>query len=229
MGDGRLKFESRSKCPLYRVLALTLSLAILQAGCSTMHLPNYEPQGYGHYKNSQVQDGLAVAIHPLTDKEESEKYFGTDLLSGNVLAVFVMAENQSPGANFLISNRQFSLRAEKQDYKGAATYEGSSETAGQATMLVGALLLYPVAVAVLPMLFAGAKMISDSTEIKRNFAVKELKTRTISPGEGTHGFVYFQLPANGAVPHRLSVHVEVQELKRKGPVVFDLPFEWKRN
>ena len=59
---------------------------------------------------------------------------------------------------------------------------------GLAVTAVGSVLLS------LPALFIGMKMVSDADNIEQNFAIKELKRQTVSPGQSAGGFVYFQLP-----------------------------------
>ena len=56
------------------------------------------------------------------------------------------------------------------------------------------------------------KMLSDSSVINHNFKAQEFQTRTLSPGQKTEGFLYFQLPEKATLPDRWSIRVEVSEL-----------------
>ena len=48
----------------------------------------------------------------MTDKQEVEKYFGANLVSENILPVFVVVENRSESSSFLLSKDQISFRTE---------------------------------------------------------------------------------------------------------------------
>lgn len=208
---------------LRRILCWTLSLTILLNGCSTLHLPDYEAQPINNYSNFQVKDGLTVAIHPLTGKEEVLKYFGTDLLSSNILPVFVIAENRSSSSSFILSKERSTMKAGQLEVDfGTDSSKAASESGGETVQMVGVLLIS------LPLLFVGAKMISNATVIKHNFVVNELQMKTLSPGKVTHGFVYFQLPEERLVLDQWVIHLEALDLRSKDIKYFDIEFEWER-
>lgn len=207
----------------HKIIVWTLLFTIIMNGCSTMRLPDYQSQPFNQYQHSQVKDGLAVAIHPIANKEESKKYFGTDLLSKNILAVHVVAKNRSSSSSFILSKDRFSMgigRSEKSSASGRNKI--GSETGGQIMAIAGAALIS------LPLLFVGAKMISDATVIKHNFAVKELQKKTLSPGETVEGFVYFQLPEKKDIPNQLTFHLEAQDLRSKVIKNFDYTYNFKK-
>ncbi|MFO0795298.1 MAG: hypothetical protein U0586_14705 [Candidatus Brocadiaceae bacterium] len=99
-------------CSLYRlklVFVCILSLTVLFNGCTTMRLPEHEGIPINQSKNSQMKDGLTVAIEPFTDEHEIKKYFSANLLNANILPVFVTAENRSTTSSFIVSKEQFSI------------------------------------------------------------------------------------------------------------------------
>lgn len=208
----------------YRLLGWVVALSILLNGCATLHLPKYEPQSFDHYLCSQVKDGLAVAIHPLTDRREIRKYFGIDLLSAHILAVFVVAENRSSSLSFILSKDQFSLGAKQIETGFTSGFDQlTSESGSDAVSILGAIFIAPA------LILFGAKMDSDAAEINYNFAVKELQTKTLSPKEVTHGFVYFRLPDEYNVNDQWTVHLEAFDLRNKDSKSFNIPFEWERD
>lgn len=207
----------------HKIIVWTVLSIFIMNGCSTMHLPDYQSQPFSQYQHSQVKDGLAVAIHPLTTKEENKKYFGTDLLSANILAVLVVAKNRSSSSSFILLKDRFSMgigQSEKNSVSGRNKI--SSETGGQVMAIAGATLIS------FPLLFIGAKMISDASVIKHNFAVKELQKKTISPGETVEGFVYFPLPEKEDIPGQLAFHLKAQDLKSKGIKKFDYTYNFRK-
>jgi hypothetical protein len=200
-----------------------LSFVLLLNGCATLTIPAYEVQSINHYTSLQIRDGLAVAMRPLTDPKESKQYFGTNLLAADVLAILVVAENRNPSSSFLLSKDQLALRAgETAAQSTSGRDEVRSEAGGQAMMLAGAALIS------LPLLFGGAKIASDANVIQHNFAVKELQTQTLSPGESTHGFVYFRVAKGTMVSDQWTVQLAARELGSNNIERFDFPFVWRK-
>ena len=207
--------RSRWSCFLQWSLSFVLALS----GCATKKLPDHPLQPVSYSPYSQVKDGLAIAIQPLTNSQESEKYFGVDLLAAGILAIFVTAENRDSPSSFLVSKEQFSLRTGQTEASSSPRRaQLSSEVPGEVVATAGALLIS------FPILFVGTKLISDANVVKHNFAVKELQAKTISSGEEAHGFVYFQLPQGYAGSSQWTLHVEVQDLRMKEMKSFDFTF-----
>lgn len=187
-----------------------------------MQLPDYEAQPLDHYSNSLVKDGLAISIRPLTDKQEVKKYFGADLLSANIIPVFVLAENRNSSSSFILSKDRISLKTSQSGYgsspgKEKIGSESTAEALGVAGVVLGSLLLGVIA----------AKFKSDAGAIRRNATIKELQTKTISPGKSIHGFTYFELPNNNGSSSKLTMHIEVLELKKNATINYVFSFEWK--
>ena len=66
------------------LLYLKISLiTMILTGCATQ-IPEHEVKPIQEYQHAQLKSGLTIAIHPFTDTEEVENYFGTDLLSQNI-------------------------------------------------------------------------------------------------------------------------------------------------
>jgi hypothetical protein len=214
------------------MMGSTLSLLLILNGCATMQLPEYKTQSLKPYMLSYVEDGLSVAIHPLIKREESEQYFGLDLLAVNVLAVHVVAENRNSLVSFVLSKNQVSLHTE-----GVLADQNPqrdqlvSESGGQSLTMAGAavagagVIFTPLLIAALPLVFAGAKQFSDADVIKHNFAVKELQTNTLSPGESAEGFVYFRLPKEMDAQDQWRLRLQALNLQSKEMTSFDFPLD----
>jgi hypothetical protein len=214
-----------------------------------MRLPDYETRSLSSYKHVDTQDQLAIAIHPLTEKQEIEQYFGMNLLSANILPVLVVAENNNPVSSFIVSKDRIFLKNTNQpdDSKRADRKDVTSPSSGEAMVITGSALwgvssLVPAlpalalasaagaaavstgAAALLsaPVLqFAGKKRISDAEVIKHNLAVKELQTRTISPGKSIQGFVYFQVPKEAHPLRDWAILVKVVEINTSNVLSFE--------
>lgn len=188
-----------------------------------MEIPVYPSRPAQSYTHHKTKDGLTVAIHKLTDKKEMREYFGVNMDSAKILAVFVKAENNNPDSSFLILKDKVKVG----QTKTVVGREIASESAGNAVATIGAVALVIIPVAALPVLFSGMKMVSNASAIKHNFAVKELQTRTISPGKSVEGFIYFQIPDDLDKSMEWAVNVEAMKLKTKEEVSFYFPIDIK--
>jgi hypothetical protein len=217
----------------FRMIGSLVALVLTLHGCATMQLPDYQAQSIERYQTLQIQDGLAVAIHPLTRKEETKQYFGTDLSAANIPAEFVMAENRNTTSSYLVAKDQFALQTgEASAGQDTRLQQHGSETtavAGMAVMAAG-VIVTPLLIAALPIMFAGMKQISDADVIKHNFATKELRTSTLSPGEMIQGFVYFKLPEEEVATQQWHIRLQVRDLRNQEAKHFDFNLdlsEWQ--
>jgi hypothetical protein len=217
-----------------RVIHIIVTSTTLALGCTT-HIPQYVPRPLDQYEHRALDQGLAVAIEPQTKSTEVMKYFGADLLSRNVLPVFVLIKNQSPDTSFVIVPEGISLSdsasvSDSQEFDDQFDLtpgsKNSAKAAGVATG-VGALVFLPVALAGMGAVLAFADSMSDAEEIKHNLVIKALRARTLSPNKTVSGFVYVTMPDGGIIPEHLSLRVEYQDLKRRQSRSLDLPFEWR--
>lgn len=209
------------------MIGWVLTAIIVGGGCAAKKLPEAPAPSVISYPYSQVTDGLAVAIQPLTNGQESTRYFGTDLLSRGIFAVLVSAENRSPQANFLLSKDRFALRAGQTEGSGVSGRGQIASGAGNAVATIGGVATALGALGAAPIAIFGLKMRSDEEAIKHSFTTKELPTKTLATGEETHGFVYFQLPQGHLGPGQWTLHLEAMDLKSKAVTNFDFVFDWK--
>jgi hypothetical protein len=209
-----------------------LSLSLVIGGCAPKKLPEYPAQPPNSYPYSQVQDGLAIGIKPLTDPQESETYFGTDLLSRGVLAIFVSAENQGASGTFVLSKDRFTLQTnqkEEQAVSGREQVQSPARKVVYKTILgIGAILtggrpdMFPGLPAVL-----FSKIHEGEESVIRKFIDEELFINPIPHGQGTHGFVYFPRPPGFPGPGQWVLHLEVQNIDSKEGKVFDFTLDGK--
>jgi hypothetical protein len=79
---------------LFQALILVLAAAFVN-GCATMKvtsLPQRSPESCEYHDQ---QKGLAIGVHPVTDRREVKEIFKTDLRSKGVLPILVVAENRN--------------------------------------------------------------------------------------------------------------------------------------
>lgn len=217
----------------YRALVGSLTVAFLGGGCTAKKLPAYPTHPVSAYRYTQVKDGLAVAISPLFNPQESETYFDTDLVSRGIVAVLVRVENQSAPSTFLVLKERFALRTGQREESQVSGREqikpGFLEDALQVGNQLGAgggqgaLLLVPL----IPVFIVAEKMHVHEERVRRKLLIEEFQTKTISPGEETHGFVYFPLPSGQPRAGQWTLHMEVQDLQSQEVNPFDFVFEGK--
>ena len=204
-----------------------LTVAFVVGGCTAKKLPPYPTPAPSSYPYFQVKDGLAIRIQPLTDAQESEKYFDTDLLARGVLAIFVSAENQSVPGTFLLLKERFTLQTAQREEHAVSDREqvksGSLDTIQGVTSVVGvAAALTFWGVGGLPFAAVAGTIDAHEERVKHKFIVEELQTKTLSLGEETHGFVYFHRPLGYPGSGHWVLHLEAQDLGNKEVKVFDL-------
>jgi len=199
-------------------ISFLMILSIL-AGCSRTPViypdfPNHSPDQYQYH---QENNGLVIGISPITDPQEIRKYFGVNLLEGGVLPVFLSANNQNPKAIFVLQREHITLGLNSNTDKQPEIIDSSDrESMAIAAHLLSALFIP-----------AWASAESEYFELKQNLARKEFRSKTLSPGRQTDGFVYFQIPSNNKEsaesPKRTTIQIKVKETKSKQNYQFVFP------
>lgn len=214
------KTDGRSK-PWLAVFWLCVMLCITSYGCATMQIPDYPKPSSNALKREKSINNLNIAIHPITDKQELEQYFGTDLSEAQILPVYVLADNKSSSSSFLLSKDYIALQQKKTSYRlktDSGSVTGRSQV-GEIVALTGAALVS------IPLLFGGIKAISNAEVVKQNLAAKALQTRTVSPGKSVDGFVYFKLPDKTTPLADWAILLDVKELGNNSMHEFVLTLE----
>jgi hypothetical protein len=193
----------RGASVVVKVLAELVAGILLIQGCA-LTLQRYESPPISGYENVQIKDGLAMAVRPLLDDEESRRYFGKSLLSEGIVAVYVLSENQSASSSFRVPKSGMSLVAGVPKILSSEDKIQSS-AAADALVISGAVLLSPLVAGI------GVKLLSDASVINHSIRTQEFLTKTLSPGQTAGGFIYFQLPDKVTLPARWAIRVEASE------------------
>jgi len=217
-----------------RKLKWIVVLALLVHGCSAIQLPEYTIQPFDNYESKEIKEDLAIAIQPFTSREDVEKQFGTNLLSGGILPVFLIAENRSSGSSYVLSKDRVALLpglipSDRTWIRERLKSDNISDvlTLGAFASLAGGIAAPGVNVLSLPLVFVSNKMEADANAIKYNLAIKELHTRTVSAGRSVSGFAYFKMPEKGISTATWTLHIEVLDLQSKRFLTFDMPFKFQ--
>src|SRR2546426_6445044 len=119
-------------------------IALISAltGCTAARLPDYAPLAPDEYRHHATREGLTIAIHPMTQPSEIERYFGTDLLAHDVLPVAVVVRNENTKSSFIIQ-RDGTRLLSGDDWRGPerrAASVGSNDAAEAVSLTCGSLL-----------------------------------------------------------------------------------------
>jgi hypothetical protein len=189
-------------------------------GCAAIKLSPYQSKPFSSFTNTIPQDDLHVAIQPMTDKAEQEKYFGRDLTGVGILPVYIIAQNRHPSKSFVLNSDIITLqnKTTKAACPKPLKTDAADTSGGEMMIVIGScsLILIPIGfVLFLVLTQNGNKAIADATVIHHGLVVNGLYTRTISPGKSVAGFVYFKLPDSKSNVKDLSLIVPASELGTK--------------
>jgi hypothetical protein len=162
---------------------------MLMTGCAPVKIPPYKANAFNTYKNQVAKSDLHIAIEPMTDKEQQEKYFGLILTDAGVLPVFIVVENRSASQRFLLRDDLIILqnKTTKQVFPKSLKTDVADDTDLEGTRRVSEFL------GSVFLSLALAKNSVDTKAIQDNLFDKTLYTQTVLPGKTVEGFAYFKL------------------------------------
>ena len=207
----------------------SIGLLVLGSGCSTMKVVPLTTSNATSYTQHEEKDGLIVGIRPMTDKREVEDMFKVNLLDKGLVPILVVAENQSPSANFIIAKNKLCVQngatgtsnSSQRKKVTSSTGEVMANTGGVMVALGGFAL--PLLIVGMPIEFTGMQKASNASVIEFNLADKEFYSWTLGPDEKAQGFVYLQLPKDAPAAANYRLVAEVQNSATGEATTFDLP------
>jgi hypothetical protein len=201
-----------------RTLVILVLLSV--SGCAGRPLPDFPRDELERYQISRIEGDAAVAIQPLMDRREVEKYFGLNLLDRGILPVFLLIENRADDRTLVFDARRLALKA-KQEHPLRGDSDLEDDRAWQAAAATGAVLLS------LPIMIVASKMISNQAEREQNLATKELRSQTLEPSGATSGFAYFDV-GSVDLSSAWTLRVELMETRSRSWKAVELHFDWIR-
>lgn len=211
-------FHNFQVCCSGIIIISFLSLQVM--GCAAMQLSPYQNKPFSSFTNTMPKDNLNIAVQPMTDKGEQEKYFGRVLTDEAILPVFIIVENRNSSKSFVLNADLITLQNKITKATCPRPVKtDAAVTSGGEGMLWAAkafFILFPIGLIVaLPLGSNGEKIIADATVIHHGLVDKGLYTHTLSPGKSVGGFVYFLLPGDKVNLKDLSLIVQSSELRTK--------------
>ncbi len=192
-----------------------LSVMLVTNGCGGKKFPVYSVKSIRGRENFSANREVSIFAEPM-NKKACQKYFGTNLLSKNILPVFVNIKNTSCDKTFLVQKSYFSLR----DISKASLNSDNEQRSIAAIGLAGAIVA-PISM----VLTAG--LISDSMYIEQNVHEKEFKRRTIPAGEEAQGFIYFQYSKKEKLPEKMTLEVTALDIKSSKKIKHNVIISFK--
>jgi hypothetical protein len=181
----------------------TVAVMVLTVGCAPLRLPAYSAGPPSSYPIRQASGELQVAVHPMTDIAEQQKYFGLALGDLGVLPVLIVVENRSSSAKLVLRDDRIALQSlgtqryypklapdMAMDAKGNEGAQSAAVGVGVASLYTGPMILS------LPAVLYSVKLGKDSETaalVQTNLLEKSLLSRIIRPGTTVSGFAYFKL------------------------------------
>ena len=217
-----LRVASKGPMRIFRLCCtdvVLVSLVCFQvAGCTPMQLAQYQARDLGTYNHLKSNNGLQVVVHPITDKDEQDKYFGTHLTDKGVLAVYVRAENHNPMNSFVLSGDKIALvnLSSKESLEKANKEDAADPAVGRTLAQVSVIAIWFSALILVPLAAVaagvGSQMAVNAAMVQYGVASSELFTRTVSPGKSVDGFVFFKIPDKKINPNEFLLSVQAIEL-----------------
>jgi len=201
-----------------RGFVIAVVFCVLILGCAPMKIPAYQSEPFDTYKNKLSKSDLHIAVKPMTDRLEQDKYFGKVLANEGILPVFIIAQNRSSSQRFMLRDNLISLqqktmksRFAKPTQKDAAD-DSDLEGLRGASQIAGSIVLS----------LALAKYSVDTKAIQDSMFDKTLYTQSVLPGKTAEGFAFFKLPDAKTGIEGLLLNIEVSDMDTK--TVYDFEF-----
>ena len=122
----------------YRIFIYLLLMSIFSFNffsCYKMEVenrtPDFQVKKCFEYDSKKTVDNICVALLPIQEKHEVDKYFGNSLYSANILPILVVVENANKASSFLLPADEPKIYLFKYDEKTKENpVQNTSKTTG---------------------------------------------------------------------------------------------------
>lgn len=211
------------------LLLASVALAGL-VGCGTpARLPEYSSAArMGSAPDSTIKtvesEAVIVSVETFADKARCETYFALNAPAAGIAIFHLRIENRNPDTTWLLRKAQCKLLVSGQDSPLGNADTSRSTASGEAMAITGAALM---GLASTPILIGlGSHQVKHATTVQRNFTEKELSDKTLSPGQATEGFVYYQMHKKNA-PFRGTLRVSLVNTGNQQNNILQIPIDYE--
>jgi hypothetical protein len=212
----------------------SLSLASLVlaglCGCATPdHLPEYSSAATaaapgGSTVKTVESEGVTVSLEPFADKARCETYFALNAPATGIAIFHLRVENHTADTTWLLRKAQSRLLVSGKDSALSDASTARSTTSGEAMAMTGAAL---AGLATTPILIGlGSHQVKQASTVQRNFTEKELRDKSLSPGQATEGFLYYQMPKKNA-PFQGTLQVSLVNTRNQQNNTLQIPIDYE--
>jgi len=174
------------QCRFARFVAMLVGLSLVVPVSRADNFPDYPVRAAGDYTVKAEKGTLVVAVQIVEDPKEQETYFHTKLAPKGFLPLFIVVQNGSTTDSFLFDKTKITIGRAGASGKGPQV----NSKAGEITA-IGSLAAISMVGALIAM-----KLMANATHVQQNILKKEIQSKTLSPGESVHGFLYLAVPKN---------------------------------
>jgi hypothetical protein len=222
-------------------------------GCYKMDVesrtPDFPVKKCLEYDLNKTSDNICMALLPIQEEHEIDKYFGHSLYSASILPVLVVIENANEDSSFLLpadepkiylfkldenikknqpqnlSEATGNLDVKKSIFEyGDIKWKEGKDSRIARGFITG--LGMGVTGIILENLYVGpTEGIRTSAY---NVTRKTLRKETLSPLETENGFIYVKLPNEVYKNHKLFVNISVKNMKTGQKIKFDFIEDFKK-
>ncbi len=167
-----------------------------------MTLNEYKEAPDVKHLESKTIEGISTFVKPITDAEDSQKYFGLNLLEKGIIPIYLSIKNSNQNKFYTINSNSIIIGNTEQidqSVNPAQDKRRESEKLASAGAIGGMFFLLPA-----------AALASESSVIKENLDSKRFRSQTIEPGEKASGFCYFKLDEL-KTSEQLGLYIELKE------------------
>lgn len=213
-----------------RPLSLALLVLAGLCGCATPdHLPAYSSAatpaapGGGPVKTAE-SEGVIVSLEPFADRARCETYFALDAPAAGIAILHLRLENRSPDTTWLLRKAQCKLVLPGKDSSLGDANTARGTSSGEAVAMTGAALM---GLGTTPLFIAiGSHQVKQASTVQRNFTEKELRDKSLSPGQVEEGFVYYQMPKKNA-PFQGTLQVSLVNTRNQQYNTLQIPIDYE--
>jgi hypothetical protein len=197
------------------------AVALCVLSCGPTRFPDVVVKPASEYTLSREVEGFIVSIDPFLDRRRVMNAFGFDLLRRGVVPVLIVAENRSPDTGFYLQKEHCYLGGQTEstirDEQQAGDY-------GMHFGTVTGIMLVSPALGILALGIDGDAAIRDH-KTRQNLVNKELREKTLFPGESQHGFLYFRCDSPADIESVGSVTLGVLNLETYERLWINVPIK----
>jgi len=183
-------------------LSVVYLSVVLASGCASyragpMPIPNFQEMPV-----RQIENGVAIGLDPIWERERRKNFFGDDLLGQAVLPIHIFVQNQGHTPIHASASASLVLADGTEIFQGLPISPPGvppqrSQFCENALVFGGVMPGPGLLVNFGCVVFGAASGAKYQTELERwkDYVSKQLKSTVLEHNQSAHGFLFFPIPA----------------------------------